>query len=206
MPSGGSIQSMITTLHNNKKLLRKRRIHDSKFGFAMLRDKYRTYSTGSVDSKPLSKEELLKIRTKIINDRRKERIWDFIQVYLLIAIIISIPIYTYKGLQEYQVESTKIRTAEKTKQYLFYLQDGDKWLKEGRYHNAVFQYSLAKKIYPKEYDINYRLALAYGRWCQEELSGCEEGQTILEELKKQFPSRQEIRDLEGLYSEQLRFN
>ena len=199
MGGEGSIQSMITILRNNKQLLRKRNTFRRGFGFGRLRDEYRSYAEGRIEQKPISEKDLALIRKKIIGQKRQEILGSRVILLFVVGIAIGLTIKFYNNLQEHQVEVNERAMVGKTKKYLFYIEDGDKWLENGRFHNAIFQYKLAREIYPGEYDVNYRLALAYGSKCRYEQSGCEEGRLILQDLKDRFPDRLELWKLESYF-------
>ena len=57
---------------------------------------------------------------------------------------------------------------KKRSDYLFFIRDGDKYIEEEKWHNAIFQYTEALKLFPKEFDANYRLSLAYSYSCSYE--------------------------------------
>ncbi|WP_435624723.1 hypothetical protein [Flagellimonas sp.] len=199
MGGEGSIQSMIVILRNNKKLLHKRNPFRRGSGFERLRDDYRKFSQGEIETKTVTKSQLREIRRKVIEENRKEniRIW-------VIGIVVSIfavgfTMMGYKGIQNYEAELDEIKIKKSTDKYLFYIQDGDKWLEKGHHHNAVFQYLLAKRIYPNEYNVNYRLTLTYGSWCKYNRTGCAEGKRIYDNLKVQFPEKKELEELEKYF-------
>ncbi len=192
MTGGGSIQGMATILRNNKQLLRKRNTFRRGFGFGKLRKEYRKYAEGRLESEPISQKELSAIRQKIIRQKRKENMLSGIILVLVASLAVAFSYKMYKNLEEYQVKENEVFLEGNTNKYLFYIEDGDKWLEKGRYHNAIFQYTLAKEIYPTEFDVNYRLALAYGGKCKYEKSGCEEGRAILEDLRDRFPEKSEL--------------
>lgn len=201
MAGEGSIQSMIVILRNNKNLLRKRNPFHRGTGFQRLHKDYRKFSSGKIDSKPISNVELQEIRKKVIRENRKENIRGWIIGILVLTIAVGFTVWMYDNIQNHQSEIDRIKTEESTRKYLFYIEDGDKWLEKGRFHNAVFQYVLAKKIYPNEYSVNYRLALAYGSWCKYNQTGCTEGKRIHENLKVQFPEKQELKELEKYFNQ-----
>jgi hypothetical protein len=199
MAGGGSIQGMATILRNNKQLLRKRDTFRRGFGFGKLRKEYRKYAEGKMESEPISQKELSEIREKIVKQKRKENIISGGILVLVVCLAVAFSFKIYKNLEEYQVKENAVFVEGNTNKYLFYIEDGDKWLEKGRYHNAIFQYTLAKEIYPGEYDVNYRLALAYGGKCKYERSGCKEGRAIMENLKVKYPDKLEVWKLESYF-------
>ena len=199
MGGEGSIQSMITILRNNKRLLRKRDPFRRGKGFERLRDDYRKFSQGQIESKTVTQSQLREIRKRVIQERRKENMRTWIIGVVISIVAVGVTIMGYKGIQNYEAELDEIEIKASTDKYLFYIQDGDKWLEKGHYHNAIFQYLLAKEIYPSEYNVNYRLALAYGSWCEYDQTGCTEGRRIYENLSEQFAIKSELKELEKYF-------
>lgn len=200
MAGGGSIQGMATILRNNKQLLRKRNTFRRGFGYGKLRKEYRKYAKEGLESEPISQKELSAIRQKIIKQKRKENMLSGIILVLVVSLAVAFSYKMYKNLEEYQVKENEVFLEGNTNKYLFYIKDGDKWLEKGRYHNAIFQYTLAKEIYPAEYDISYRLALAYGARCKYEQLDCEKGKEILNDLRDRFPEKNELWTLKDYFN------
>ncbi len=203
MAGEGSIQSMITILRNNQKLLRKRNPFQRGFGFEKLRKEYRTYAQGKLDSRPLSKRERHAIREKIEAENRKHFVKMCIAAFIILIVALGLGIQLNDSFKRNEKLYAQKELESKTEQYLFYVNDGDKWLQKRHWHNAIFQYLLAKKIFPNEYAVNYRLALAYGSYCKFEGSGCTEGHQLLTDLKLQFPNKEELHTLEKMYVSKL---
>lgn len=68
MGGKGSIEDMITTLRNNKKPLRSKRMFKKERSFLNLKQKYFQAFDGGITFKKASNEDLLKIRPKIVQD------------------------------------------------------------------------------------------------------------------------------------------
>ncbi|MCB0373345.1 MAG: hypothetical protein KDD31_10075 [Muricauda sp.] len=190
---------MITILRNNRKLLRKRNPFQRGFGFEKLRKEYRTYAQGKLDSRPLSKRERQAIREKIEAENRKDTIKMTLVAILILIALLGLGIRLYGTFQRNQEFIAQKELASKTEQYLFYINDGDKWLNQQHWHNAIFQYLLAKNIFPNEYDVNYRLIMAYGGKCKFEGSGCTDGSELLAKLRRQFPNSKDLQPLEEMF-------
>lgn len=82
--------------------------------------------------------------------------------------------------------------------YLKLIEDGDKWLTKMKWHNAVFQYEKALEIFPKEYDINYRLTYALCLRCEADFTNCKEAKNKLEKLLLQYPNKSELIELKKM--------
>ncbi|MBO0320737.1 hypothetical protein J0X14_00395 [Muricauda sp. CAU 1633] len=190
---------MITILRNNKSLLRRKSLFRRESGFRRLRNEYRKYDEGRIESKPISQKELSEIREKIVKQNRRTNFRSSVLAIFLFALTIGFTIKLYNNLKRYQLEAEATIMKGKTEKYLFYIEDGDKWLEKGHFNNAIFQYLLAKEIYPSEYNVNYRLVIAYGGKCKYEQSGCTEGHRILKNLKAQFPEKSELYNLSNYF-------
>lgn len=199
MGGEGSMQSMATILRNNKRLLRKRNPFRRARGFERLRNEYRNYSSGTIKSKPLTKKELFEIRKKIKEQNRKENISSSILAVLALIVILTSTYLVFESIKANKKRQESHILKAKTEKYLFYIQDGDEWLHKGKFSNALFQYLLAKEVFPNEYDVNYRLVLVYGSRCKYEKSDCSNGKQFLEALITQFPEKKELEKLEQYF-------
>ncbi len=189
MGGGGSIQGMIISLRNNKKLLRPKR------SFLNQRKEFLKAAKGEVNLKKASKEELKLFREKIYQERKRHRkitiiIWSGIGVMLLFAAIML-----NKTMKEQLRNSEMKKHDVKKSTYLKLIEDGDDWLTKRRWHNAIFQYQKALEIFPKEYDINYRLTYALCLRCETDFIDCKEAKNKLEKLLLQYPNKSELKEL-----------
>lgn len=87
MGGEGSMQHMITTLRNNKALLRKRSMFKKSDSFRDKRIAYYKLSKGAINNRKLTKKELRVIRAKIKADNRKQFFIDALLLGVIIAII-----------------------------------------------------------------------------------------------------------------------
>ncbi|MDC8005514.1 hypothetical protein POV27_15760 [Aureisphaera galaxeae] len=196
---------MIITLRNNAKLLYKKNVFKKGADFFKPNSAdYRSSETG-IASEPISKAKLQEIREKIQEQNRRRR--KRLALFLLIAFPISVALiyYTFKdfefgfaGISNTKMESANLEKLKEDK-FLFYLKDGDAWLKKGSYHNAIFQYTRATELFPSEYSGHYRLVLAYSYQCQYEFEGCEEGKRLLEKLEKQYPNDEGLQKTKAVF-------
>lgn len=93
MGGEGSMQHMITTLRNNSKMLRRKGMFQRKRSFRSLKREYQIASKGINMSKKLSQEELLQIRNKVIENRRRENMKAFIILFIIVVSIILLVAY-----------------------------------------------------------------------------------------------------------------
>ena len=162
-------------------------------------------SSQDIPAVEISEEERTVIQIKILKERKRERNRFIILLLFALPILGSIGYYVVNGLQDRygdfytsSSETTAISKATYDK-YQFYLKDGDNWLAQKKYHNAVFQYSKAAELIKNDYASLYRLALGYSYQCQNQLKNCERGEAILERLEKDFPNSEEVKALRNFY-------
>lgn len=182
MGGGGSIQGMNTSLSNNKKLLRSKRLFKKEKTFLNVKKEYLKASKGKLNFKTTSKEELLELRKKILKERKKER-----SIFILIGLTV-IGFFIYFSFNLFQqndnvlTDSQSLELKERKKKYLLYIADGDEYFQNSEWHHSIYYYKKAKEFSPKNYDINYRLVRSYSYHCKNELKNCLEAKELLNEL------------------------
>ncbi len=202
MFGGGSAQGMKKSLSNNKKLLRSKRLFQKEQTFLNIKKEYLKATKGKVDLKKASKEELQQIRKKIIKERRKEN-----RVLIGIAIVIaSVMIYfTINVIQQNNKDSKNLlenaqvlQFKKLERQFLLQIDKGDEWFEKGKWHNSIFYYKKAKEIFPKNYEINYRLVRSYSFECESEFKNCHDAKNLLDKLFLMFPDKEkELLEIKG---------
>lgn len=198
MFGGGSVQGMITSLSNNKKLLRSKKLFKKERTLLNIKKEYLKATKGKLNLKKVSKEELQEIRKKVIKQRRKENI-------LLIGfaiVITSVMIYfTVKVIRQSNVDIEHIQTLkfkEKEKEFLVFIDKGDDWFEKGKWHNSIFYYKKAKEVFPKNYEINYRLVRSHSFECESEFKNCRDAKELLDKLFLMFPDKEkELLEIKG---------
>lgn len=190
MGGEGSMQGMITSLSNNRKLLRSKRLFKKERTFLSVKKEYLKAAKGNISFQTASKEEILTVRKKVLNQRRKERntlivistiIVSFFLYFTLILISQNdtvLPTYKYKEIKQQK------------KKFLLHIKDADRLFKNKDWDNSIFYYNKAKTMYPTNYDINYRLVRAYGYSCIYQSKNCYDAKNLLNELFVQFPNKQ----------------
>ena len=91
-----------------------------------------------------------------------------------------------------------LQETKEDNKYLFFITDGDSWLSQRRWHNAIFQYKKALEIKPGNYDALYRLSMAYSFRCVATGVNCEEGKALVKRLQAYQPADPNIEDLWAL--------
>jgi tetratricopeptide (TPR) repeat protein len=196
-----SAQGMITSLNNNKKLLRKKRYFKKERSFLNLKNEYYKAAGGEMNFKTASKQQLAEIRQRFIQRRRNETYLSIgiaVFVLALIAYFIYIQINSQNEIQEkILIKKNAAEFQIDRDNYLFFIADGDEYLKKNQLHNAIFQYKKALDIFPNEYYIKYRLAYAYTYRCRNEQKDCETGLIYIDDLMKTYPNTDDLIQLKS---------
>jgi len=206
MMGTSSAAGMINSIRNNARYLRRKGMFKKEHSFTHLKEHYTKSAQGKISSQKVSASLLQTIRKKIGQQQSKSR------RRFIIVLCIGLPLIAFGGYHIFNdfnfgfpalVSDTKGKPynqqKKSTEKYMFYLEDGDKWLEKDNYYNAIFQYKKALEIYPKEYGVNYRLALAYSYQCQYKFKGCEKGKALTDNLNRQFPNDTDIQKLLALF-------
>jgi len=206
MAGGGSISGMIISLRNNAKLLRKRNRFNKESSFRQVKREYLKAAEGKLDLKKASPYELKRVREIVEQNRRESRKLTLIALFIVAPIVIYLgySIQNYGSIypQPSNGLSTEINHDKRRSEYLFLINDGDKYIEKKKWHNAIFQYSSAVKLYPKEFDANYRLSLAYTYSCSAEKINCSAANYTLQKLEKEFPQKSEVKELRRVLNNQ----
>jgi len=198
MGGGGSIQGMNNSLNNNKKLLRKKSLFKKERSFLNLKRAYFKAAEGEINVRNATKEQLAAIRKKVLNQRRREnRILTAIASSVIL--LTSFLLYPHISAAVKNPPSTnnaeQVHSAQDTEDFNFYISEGDKYLKQSKWHNAVFQYKKAVELFPSEYDGMYRLAYAQVYRCRNTGVNCISGRELVDKLLKSYPDKKELIDL-----------
>lgn len=196
MGGEGSMQAMQNILKNNKMLLRKKNYFRSEKSFLNRKNEFHKASQGIVDIHHATKEDLIKIRKKIIKQRRLTY-WRTVIVFLIVA-----PIFIYATISFFPAEkidssNTAKRVAQqKLEKFEYYLNDGDHYLEKGEWHNTIFQYNKAIELFPSNFSAHYRLAYAYTYQCRNTETNCIIAQEKVKQLIAKFPENERLLELE----------
>ena len=209
MPGEGSMMHMIITLRNNKKLLRRKGMFKKERSFLQSNKEDFSTTASGIPTEAISKEKLASIRSKMIKARKKRnlRLGLFIGVSLPLVLLMGfffLEDFSFgfdrlenTGPNQINLAMKKAETSED--KYLYYMEDGDRWLQKRSYHNAIFQYKKAVELFPSEFTALYRMAVAYSYQCQYEFEGCEEGMEIAKKLEKVYPNSEEIKKVKAVF-------
>lgn len=205
MAGGGSIAGMIISIRNNAKLLRKKSMFKKESSFLHVKKEYLKAAEGKLDLKKATPHELKKVREVVKQNRRESRKLTLIALFVAAPLVLFVG-YAIQTNASIYPQSTYADTKEtdpnnRHNDYLFFIADGDKYLEEKKWHNAIFQYTEALKLFPREFDANYRLSLAYTYSCSFEGKNCDAAHYTLDKLGKEFPHKAEIKELKNILSQ-----
>lgn len=187
---GGSAMAMIQSIKNNKALLGKRYTY-----FDTKKEYLRAAKGLKISYQKATKEELRQVRVKIRKQKKAERVRVIIVLCIILPLII-LGVNKSIGLFAEEVTKEEVVIKEKDiKKYQFHIDDGDYMISKGKWNNAIFQYTRASEIFPNEYDVQYRLALAYTYKCQHTNEGCERGDSLVNRLLTHFPDNKKVKGL-----------
>jgi len=192
-------------LNDNRRLLKKRK------GYIRRKQRYFEIenttpqtSEGITSQKTSSKRAQNGTFAKMRNEQQNDR-------YLLTAIcLIVIPFFIWaiyttatKPHANPPIVTEKYDT-NKNDKYLMYLTYGDKWLAENKFDNAIKIYGWALKLYPNNYDTEYRLALAYSYKCEQLKYDCDLGKNLITDLLLKHANKQkELLVLDAVFDENI---
>lgn len=190
MSWGGSVAAMIQSLKANKALLGKRYTY-----FDAKKDYLRATKGMKITYQKATKEELRQVKEKIRKQKKTERRRVTIVLCLMAPLIIF---GTIKATGLFTKDVTKEKVVikkEDVKKYQYHIKEGDYRISKAEWNNAIFQYSRASEIFPKEYDVQYRLALAYTYKCQHTNEECAKGDSLVHTLLARYPDVEEVKGL-----------
>ncbi|UTW62636.1 hypothetical protein KFE98_00320 [bacterium SCSIO 12741] len=208
---GGGILDMIIRLRYNRELLK----NSSRFknGYFQNKEFYEAeLKKRDLNYKTATPEQLEEIRMELmLYHQRNQKLRWVVTVVVSIILVIGIwaivnmviadfgsPSPGNSRIEKENLEREK-QLQKQEKQYDFYLEDGDKWLNKGHYHNAVYQYELAVKAHPERFYPQYRYGLALVYQCNYDQENCDLAGQQLEELIRLFPNHYQVFRLRANY-------
>lgn len=159
---------------------------------------------------PLQIERISATRREAIQNKirlqNKKAVWkNLFLVFILTPITM---LFLYTTLKDFSFGFASLSIPQETQvnlpdtrleKFEFYLSDGDEWLSNKHYYNAVFQYRKAYKLFPNSYRSNYHLVMGLAYQCQHESKGCREGKKLALHLAEQYPDERDVHDLLVLF-------
>lgn len=201
MAGSGFMKHMSNTIRNNRDLLRKKSMFKKERTFLRLKKEDFKTADFTIESKKLTQKETKEIKDKITNERRKDNQIAIIGVSFIIIPLLFLSINIFNRYQEEETLKQEVAAenylSQNLNEYTFLLQDDDKWLAQGNINNAIYRYEQAIKLFPNEFDANYKLLVAYSISCKN--NNCSKGLKIFNRLKKQYGSDERILKLESIF-------
>ncbi|WP_442902341.1 tetratricopeptide repeat protein [Flavobacterium sp.] len=143
------------------------------------------------------------MRIKLSNEKKAS-----FRLSILLFLLISIPAigFTYylfgnnKSIVYNQPNEKRESFQDSiSKKFIFYIEDGDEWLNQGKFENALFQYKKALELDTNNFSTHYRICLAYSYLYRYDNLFCQEGKTHLEETLQKFPNESKLNDFKIFY-------
>lgn len=201
--------SAIRVMKANKALLNKRLNLFKRNGrFSEYRDAYRKASDGALEFKEVSKEELTRIRERIIRKKRRENVILTLILTPFIALVIWAMVVLFgsvkqsenKMVEESQLEDLDLAERGR-KVFLASIKRGDQWFLQYKWQIAAREYKIALDIFPKDPVVLKKLGMVYTYGCINDGFACEKADSLIKELVISQPEDQEIQRMEALLNE-----
>lgn len=187
---GGFMQAMINSLKDNKNLIGKRS------SFAERRKEYLTsYSKLKITNKKATREEIMEVKNKILLQRKAARNKSIIVLAVTVPLIVFTFFYLFKDDKTSTQQNHLTNNHKQIEKYNFHIADGDKMIEQKKWNNAIFQYTRALEIFPKELDAQYRLALAYSYKCINTYEDCKKADSLVDILHQKHTNNIQIKEL-----------
>jgi len=198
---GGSILAMIQTLRNNKALLGKRKSYFKRSSnYTVYNKTYRKKLNSFGNRKPLSEEEVDKVRKKFqLIKRRNNRITA--SLFTIAALIIGYGFYSILSQKHsFQKSKERINTVIysklKPQPYRDQMKLGILKMKEKDYFMASGNFKKALIHQPNDLMAEYFLTKAYYSLCITKGQACEIAKTKVIENRNKFPNEYRFQYLE----------
>lgn len=203
---GVSVQDMIARLRYNNSLQHKKRLFKKDKSYHRLKGEFQEKAEkDKIQLKTATPEQLAAIRKKILLEKKAEKVMQWV-IVLIFAPLITFGVYVYyNALNPPPAVNIENKIAlqeakkERQEQYTYFITTGDDWLAEYNWYNAIFEYKKALEIFPRNFDANYRLALAYTYNCQDSKERCQEAEQLIFELLKAYPDNPDLYLLRASY-------
>ena len=197
MGFGGSVAAMITTLRNNRALLRSNKGFLSRARIGGLKKSYREAQAELAPENELSDWDRRIIRERIKRQYRRQFIRN---TSLLLLIIVGLGFGAYQlnlyfqSAQQFQREHLEeLQTQASESHYREAILNGDSYFAKAKYSQAMHHYLNALRAKPDQAQVAYKYALCCTLSCEIEKLFCDRVFRELEWLQDQFPKDQKIR-------------
>ncbi|MEQ8909924.1 MAG: hypothetical protein RIC95_12070 [Vicingaceae bacterium] len=193
MPGGGSIANMITTLKNNKLLLRGRKgFFKRELSYPEIREFYKS-STNPIKSQKVDEELLKSIRKKVIAHQRKEN-YKRVRLAIITALLLAIPLYYLFSFRISEPTNTT-KSLINTNDFHHYSHgvnsekfiSGLEYLNQKKYFMAMGSFERLHAEHPNSLEIALLYAESASLLCAESKSFCPKAKSVLIELVAKYP-------------------
>lgn len=204
MAGGGSIQSMLTTLRENKKLLPKRKnIFKNKAEIQRLKDYYKKHPQDLLKDKTTTKEERAKIRQRVLKGRKRDTRIQLITVGIISLLIVAGSLYLIDKMEARKAEQEKAQQdlifKEKEIKYNENMAEGRNQMEKEQWFFAAGYFRKALSFIPQDPKAEYNLAKAYSLLCYNKKAACAEACEMIDNLIKKYPESKEYKALKSKY-------
>jgi cytochrome c-type biogenesis protein CcmH/NrfG len=194
MGGEGSIQHMINSLKNNKKLLRRKK--------AFQKDNSTTLSKTALSSKFRAKKASPELIHRIRRESKRRRIkWIILYIIISTFVIASVSYVVYNFNQDVindkklRFKENKERIKRKNQERLqISIEEGNEFFKKEKWSQAIEQYYNAYQLAPDQFNIEFRLVETMCLNCDENYDGCREAKRFLDNLYQKYPEKKEKLD------------
>lgn len=197
MPGGGSALQMIQTIKFNKSLLSNRK----SFGELKAYLNRRIERRAGLKIKDIDPVKLKGIKAQIRIELQEERrrntivVWSLIVTGILVLLTLVSILYSGPFLEtdpdelakvEYNKYKKEKAISDAQNKFDYYITDGYEWLEKNKFHNAIYQFELAVKTRPSDYEANLGLSKALLKQCSIERVNCKEANSQLNSMVSRF--------------------
>ena len=211
----GHLQGLRVILKNNRQMLRKTGLFKKDQSFLSSRKEYLKAAKGQVDFKTISKSELRALREKVIKNRKANNLKVWLITLAIVAPFLIYGLYIFTGSEQWTKESIQTgkinndheqqilldqKLTDDLNEFNYLINEGDKWIEKRNWNNAIYRYEQAVKLFPNEFEGNYRLALAHSYSCKDGNMNCEIGQKITNRLLNSFPNDSRLIELKTAFN------
>lgn len=202
----GSIQGMINSLRENRKLLRRKSLFDKAKSMFDGDEEYPHGPKGRLFEKKASAAELNAIKAQMSEQKRLERLMTYGIIAAIFLVVFATGYWVVHNVQEGDAYTEKAlakeneaTTKKHLEQYQFYIAEGDKWLRQNHWNNAIFQYKEALEVSPNNLGAKHRLVIAYTYKCKATQENCEEAKNLIDQLIEAKPDKKSLYELRASY-------
>lgn len=190
MGGEGSIQQMINSLKNNKKLLRRK----SRFE----KEKPLTQSKRALSSQLKAKKASPELLENIRKDAKRIR-KNWLIFYLIVSLLTIVSVFLGRYIyNQHLISEKKAKIKERKERYLKFKQNqlkvsldrGAYYIEQQDWNAAVNAFVKAYNNNPDNYEIAYKLAHALNLSCIKNDYRCQDYYTFLKMLYKKYPEKQ----------------